>query len=163
MTACIVSSYAEKLEDRYVIQPMQAGLLYFILPYEVPSVQKKQAAEIDVTYVTGQDSVRVNMSIVHELPLQTDSIVFKTKDGFAVTDFETFFINKTGKKYMHRYSCRFPYRYWQRMYGADAPFLLQIHAKERVLQYGFGTGKWEKEQAWMGQILQLADRNRQVK
>lgn len=156
----MANTIAEKLEDRYIMQPTQGGLLYFILPYEVPGQQKNPPVELDVTYITGQDSVRVNMTVLHDVLLETDSIVFDTKSAFTITGFETFFINKKGKKYMHRYSCCFPYAYWQRMYAERQPFQLQIHAKEEVLTYGFAAGKWEKEQIWMQQILQLISRNR---
>lgn len=159
----VPNAIAEKLEDRYIVQPVQGGLLYFILPYEVPGQQKNPPVELDVTYITGQDSVRVNMTVLHDVVLTADSIVFATKNAFTVTDFETFFIDRRGKKYMHRYSCRFPYVYWQRMYAESHPFCLQVHAKEGLLKYRFSSGKWERERIWMGQVLQLINRNRQFR
>lgn len=157
---CLTHIYAEKIEDKYIIRPIKGGLLYFILPYELPSLQKEPAAELDVTYITGQDSIRLNMTFVCDTALSVEHITFNAQNSITISDFETFFIDRSGKKYIHRYSCRIPYESFKNIYAGHKPFRLQIHAKERVLEYGF-TGKWEKEQTWMLQILQLTERNRQ--
>lgn len=159
MVAGIGQIHAEKIEDRYVMRPIQGGLLYFILPYELPSLQKEKAVELDVTYITGFDSVRVNMSVYTDMPLATDSIVFRTTQSFRISDFETFFIDKENKKYVHRYSCRFPYRYWQEMYADSEPFCLEVYSSSGTLFYGFSSNKWKKEQQWMTQVMLLIERN----
>lgn len=154
---------AEKLEDHYVVRTLPDALLYFVLPYEVPSLQKTPAAEIDITYPTNQDSLRVNMSIYTDKPLKVDSIVFITETSMRTTDFETFFIDKNGKNYIHRYSCFFPYSLWQKMYTCDKPFRLCIYAEQQKFEYGYSQQKWNKENLWMQRILLLINRNKQIR
>lgn len=156
-----VTLCAEKLEDRYVTRLLPDGLLFFIVPYELPNLQKEYAAELDVTYIIQQDSITLNMSVLTANIIQTDSIQFVGKSKKTITDFETFFIDKSGKKFIHRYSCRLPYSYFEELYYADIPFQMNIYADKGQVHYGYSAKSWQKERTWMQQIMLIIKRNQQ--
>lgn len=153
---------AEKLEDRYVSRLVSEGLLFFIVPYELPAVQKNKAAEIDITYLIQGDSITLNMSIFTSDIIHADSIQFASTSVKTITQFETFFIDKVGKKFVQRYSCRLPYTYLEEIYRADEPFRMTIYTDEEQLCYGYAAKKWPKEKTWMRQIMLIIRRNQQV-
>ena len=150
---------AEKLEDRYVVKTISEGQLYFIRPYKVTSSQKLPAAECDITYLLGNDSLTFNFSIYLPEAITADSIVIG-KGRHAVTDFETFYINHKNKKYVHRYSCRLSYQDFCSLYKDASPFCLSVHENSRHYNYSYKANSWKKEGMWMRQILFIIERNR---
>ncbi len=152
--------YAEKLTNRYISRVVSDGMLYFIGPFELPNQQKEQAIEVDITYVTKRDSLTLNMSIYTSVILQTDSIKFVSNTPHTITDFALFFIDKKGKKFIHRYSCKLPYSYWEELYTAHNPFMLEVYANNgQILQYAYSAKNWSKERTWMQQIMQIIKYN----
>lgn len=154
--------YADKLADRYTVRPVQDGLLYFIKPYELPSLQRKiDAALIDVTYLVTWDSVTLNMSIVLPEVIGADSIVFTSDQSMTFAQFETFFIDSNKKnQFVHRYSCKVPYLYIKTLYNNEKPYRMTIYSKGRSFSYGFASRSWDKERKMMSQIFMLIDRNK---
>lgn len=160
LSLCISYIYAEKTEDRYVVRPVQEGLLYFIEPFEVPSKDKMPAAELDITYIVSRDSFTLNMSIRLPEAIDADSIGLGSRTDTIVRDFHTFFIDKEKNRFKHRYSCTLPYTCLHTLYQSPMPYTLTIYAGGRKLQYGYAERAWSKERSWMQQILLLADKNK---
>lgn len=155
--------YAEKkLAERYVVRPVQEGLLYFIKPYELPSQQRKiEAASMDITYLVTWDTVTLNMSIILPEVIGADSIVFTSDQSMTFAQFETFFIDANKKnQFVHRYSCKVPYRYIQGLYNNEKPYRMTIYSKGQSFVYGFSPKSWDKERKMMSQIFTLIDRNK---
>lgn len=65
LTVSALMLFAGKIEDRYVTQQLSDGMLFFIKPYELPSMQKLPAAQLDVTYGVQFDTLTLNMSIYY--------------------------------------------------------------------------------------------------
>ena len=152
--------YAEKLTSKYVSRLVSDGMLYFIGPFELPNQQKGQPVEMDITYITKSDSLTFNMSIYTSVIIQTDSIKFVSNTPKTITDFTLFFIDKKGKNFIHRYSCKLPYSYFEELYTEANPFVVEVYTdKGQVLQYAYNAKKWSKECSWMQQIIQIIKSN----
>ena len=159
----LFSTYAASLEDRYIMKNLENGQLYFILPFDIPSVTSKtKALSLDITYLTTSDSVTTNISVWTAQELQTDSIVFQGDTKIALNDFQTFFIERDGKLWLHRYSLRFPLKDLTFIYSGQCPFMIDIYAKGQEIHYSFPFKSWPKEQMWMNQILHIIDTNKRL-
>ena len=162
MALTAIGMNAEKLEDRYVSKIVSDGMLFFIKPFELPNQDKGKPAEADITYLIQEDTMTLNMSVYHSSILQTDSISFEGLKHCTVTNFETFYIDKKGKQYVHRYSCALPYTFWRSLYMSKTPFRMSIYSEGTKLSYGYSDKKWLSESTWMLQILQLIERNKKA-
>lgn len=159
-TLLSMSLFAERLEDRFVSRSYTDGMLYFIEPFQLPSISKKEPIFLDVTYLTSQDSITLNMSVYYNEILQIDSICFVYDDTLKISKLLTFFIEKEKNKFVHRHSCRIPYFALLKMYQNEKqPFTMELFTDKGVFLYSYGK-KWEKERSWMIQIFQLISKNR---
>ena len=159
---CLMASvHAKKPEDRYVMKTFENGQLYFILPFDIPSLSvKTKPLSADITHLTTTDSVSLKISVWSVNELSADSIVLEGSERLVITDFETFFIEPDGKLWLHRYSMSFPLSILTRLYTSPLPFKLNVFANENKIQYGWKEKEWKKEQEWMNKILHIIDNNR---
>ena len=157
-----IAVFAEKTEDLYVSRQTEKGLLFFIKPYEIPALTKgMKPALTDITLLTTQDSVTVNMSVFYPSVLSLDSIVFVAGERLSFSHFETFFIDAEKKSFHHRYSCRMTYNQLKTLY-LNVPFTLMLYSGDIPLRYAFASKEWTKHRQSMTQILRLIDNNRRV-
>ena len=157
-------AFAVKLEDRYVMKSFDGGHIYFILPYNIAAeTAKTKDLSVDVTYLTTSDSVTINLSVWSEYELNTDSIAFiEDETQIYRSDFRTFFIERDGKHWHHRYSMYAPLERFNRLYKNPNPFTLCIYAPENTLRYTNSVKMWKSEQEWMNQILHIILRNKKI-
>ena len=162
LSVCIFSSvYATKLDERYVMKTFDSGLIYFILPFEIPSnAAKTKALSADITYLTTSDSVTMKISVWSAKELSTDSIILEGDEKLVFKDFETFFIEPDGKLWHHRFSFRFPMTELKKIYLGTLPLSLNIYSKDHEEHYGWSIKAWKKEQEWMNKVLHIIERNR---
>lgn len=146
------------------MRTFENGQLFFIEPYDVPAyTAKEKALSTDITYLTNSDSVTMNMSVWTIKELATDSIVLE--GGYkriAISDFQTFYIEKDGKLWVHRYSVRYPLVYLNMLYADSEPFIINVCTKGEQIKYGFASKQWKKEQDWMNQILHTIATNKRL-
>ena len=162
-----LTSTAVKLEDRYVMRPVEGGQLYFIVPYRVPAVLVKgtpvpKPMEIDVTYLTMADTMTVNISVWDKTELHADSIALIGASPYIMRTFQTFFIEREKQYMLHRYSLRCTWEEWNTLYESENPFTVVMYAPEKEIRYAFPSKRWKKEQAWMKEILHLIATNKQL-
>lgn len=154
--------FALNIEERYVMKPIDGGQIYFILPYQIPSEQvKMKDLSVDITYLTNLDSVTMNISVYTENELNVDSIMFIGNEKISICDFQTFFIEKEGRVWLHRYSLRIPWKILNDLYSTQDSFSLCICAREDIIRYAYPSKAWKTEQEWMNQILYIIARNQQ--
>lgn len=154
--------FALKIEERYIMKPHREGQLYFILPYNIPAENKNiKDLSVDITYLTNSDSVTMNISVWSENELKTDSIVLLGQRNISINDFDTFFIEKDGRKWLHRYSLRISWENLVDLYAIQNPFILNIYSESQNIRYTYSSKAWKSEQGWMNQILYLIARNKQ--
>ena len=145
------------------MKTLEDGQLYFISPYEIPSLSTKtKPVSTDITYLTYSDSVTMNMTILSDLELQTDSIVLIGERRIVIRDFQTFYIETDRKLWVHRYSLHYLFSELTELYSAPTPFILCIYAKEKEIQYSYTSKAWKKESDWMNQILHIINTNKRL-
>lgn len=155
--------FAAKLENRYIMKSHKDGQLYFILPYDIPAEEKNiKNLSADITYLTSSDSVTMNISVWNENELNTDSIVLVGEEYISITDFKTFFIEKDGKLWLHRYSFRISLEDLVALYSNQLSFALDVHSEKQTIRYLYPIKKWKSEQEWMSQILYIIKRNKLI-
>lgn len=155
--------FAVKIEDRYVMKAFEGGQIYFIVPYEIPAADAKDKPLLaDVTYLTNADSVTMNISVRTPDELLADSVAIFAGERLPIPDYETFFIERDGKLWLHRYSLRYPLDTFKHIYTRPEPFTLCIYTHARTLRYAVTDKAWPKEQEWMNQILHIIDTNRRL-
>ena len=158
-----LAASAVKLEDRYVMKAIEDGQIFFIAPYEISSQTGKiKPLMADVTYVTTNDSVTMNMSVWTPQELLADSLILRSGKQVYCRDFETFFVERDGKLWIHRYSIRFPLESLNAIYASSAPFTLTVYAQDQTVEYGYTAKAWPKEQDWMNQILHIIASNKRL-
>ena len=92
--------------------------------------------------------------------LKTDSICLDGEGKrMYISGFKTFYIDKKGKNYIHRYSCTLPFSYWKELQKNKSPYTINICSGKDRIQYGYTTKAWNKERRWMLQIIYLIERN----
>ena len=156
-------AFAEKLEDRYVMKTIDSGQLYFVVPYDIPSLTAKtKALSADITYLTISDSVTMNLSVWSADELMTDSIVLTGTNQIVIRDFKTFFIEKDKKLWLHRYSLRYPLTSLVNLYANTNPFTIDVCFGSQCITYGYAPKQWKKEQEWMNQILHIIVTNKRI-
>lgn len=158
-----LAALAVKIEDRYVMKAIEDGQIYYIAPYEISSQTNKiKPLMADVTYVTSDDSVTMNISVWTPQELLADSMVLRSGKQVFCRNFETFFVERDGKQWIHRYSLQFPLASLNAIYSASTPFLLSIYSKDQTVEYGYTDKVWPKEQDWMNQILHIIATNKRL-
>lgn len=159
-----VITYAEKLEDRYVMKTINNGQMYFIVPFDIPpQTAKAKALSADITYLTTSDSLIMNLSVWSSDELMTDSIILTTKNKkIVVENFRTFFIEKDDKLWLHRYSLQYPLKDLTLFYANTEPFTMDIYSGSQHITYGYSIKQWKKEQVWMNQILHTIATNKRL-
>lgn len=162
VTLCLCTKiFAVRIDDRYVMKPIEGGQIYFILPYEIPTKNTGiKNLSVDVTYLTHTDSVTMNISVWSDTELQVDSMTFMGSERLSICTFQTFFIEKDGKFWSHRYSLPLSWDNLERLYSASDPFLFSIHDAQRTIQYAYSSKQWKTESEWMNQILHIVNRNK---
>ena len=156
-------AYSNKIEDRYVMRPLEKGQLYFIVPFDLPAQSAKtKEMSIDITYLTQSDSITMNMSVWSINELMTDSIVYVGEKKFVIRDFQTFFIEKDNKLWLHRYSVRFPLSNLALLYSETKPYKIIFYDRSNQIQYGYSLKQWEKEKNWMNQIIHIIITNKRI-
>jgi len=154
---------ADKLEDRYVMKIFDEGQLYFILPFEIQTqTNKVKPLSVDITYLTTADSITMNMSVLTMKELNTDSVVLEGENKVVIPDFQTFFIEKEGKYWFHRYSIQIPYCQFMQFYSATKPLHIEIHSATQCIQYGYTQTQWNKDRIWMLQIIKIMENNKRL-
>lgn len=158
-----LAAFAVKLEDRYVMKTIEDGQIYYIAPYQISSKTKNiKPLMADVTYVTTNDSVTMNFSVWTPQELLADSIMLRSGKQVYCRDFETFFVERDAKLWIHRYSMRFPLESLNAIYAASTPFVLSVYAKGQTVEYSYTANMWPKEQDWMNQILHIIATNKRL-
>ncbi len=158
-----LAALAVKLEDRYVMKTIEDGQIYYVAPYQISSKTKNiKPLMADVTYVTTNDSVTMNFSVWTPQELLADSITLRSGKLVYCRDFETFFVERDAKLWIHRYSMRFPLESLNAIYAASTPFVLSVYAKGQTVEYGYTANMWPKEQDWMNQILHIIASNKRL-
>lgn len=157
------AAWAVKIEDRYVMKAIEEGQIYYISPYEISSQTNKiKPLMADVTYLTYSDSVTMNISVWTPQELLADSLVLRSGKQVYCRNFETFFVERDGKQWIHRYSLQFPLASMNAIYAASTPFSLCVYAKGKTVEYGYTDKAWPKEQDWMNQILHIIATNKRL-
>lgn len=157
------AAWAVKIEERYVMKAIEEGQIYYISPYEISSQTNKiKPLMADVTYLTYSDSVTMNISVWTPQELLADSLVLRSGKQVYCRNFETFFVERDGKQWIHRYSLQFPLASMNAIYAASTPFSLCVYAKGQTVEYGYTDKAWPKEQDWMNQILHIIATNKRL-
>lgn len=156
-------SYAVKIEDRYVMKTFDGGQIYFIEPFEVPGVAKQaKPMSADITYLTTSDSVTMNISVWTLQELSADSIVLEGSERMTFTEFQTFFIEREKKWWLHRYSFRYPLSVLNNLYAQSVPFTLSVYSHGQAYEYAYTAKAWPKERDWLTQILHIIATNKRL-
>lgn len=151
------------LNNRYVMRPRTDDLLYFILPFDMPCVVKGKAANLDLTYITSETRVRVNMSLWTPEPLSVDSVVVVSGSSCRVDSLTSLFVEKSKKTWWHRLSFYVAFDALARLYEAPESYRLCVHAGGTVLPYAFPVGKWPAERRQMSELLRMIEYNRKAR
>lgn len=151
------------LNNRYVMRPRTDDLLYFILPFDMPCVVKGKAANLDLTYITSETRVRVNMSLWTPDPLSVDSVVVVSGSSCRVDSLTSLFVEKAKKAWWHRLSFYIDFDTLTRLYEPPEPYRLCVHAGGTVQPYAFPVGKWPAERRQMSELLRMIEYNRRTR
>lgn len=163
VTLVSLAAWAVKIEDRYVMKAIEDGQIYYIVPFEITSQTAKiKPLMADVTYLTMADSVTMNISVWTPEELDADSLVLRSGKQVYCREFETFFVERDGKQWIHRYSLRFPLASLNAIYAASEPFMLSVYAKGKTVEYAYTAKTWPKEQDWMNQVLHIIATNKRL-
>lgn len=155
-----ITSFAKSnLSDKYVMRLRANDLLYFILPNEIESLDKNKSLKFDITYVTSEQDVTINMSIFTKQELVINSIGFASDKNLLIKDFKTFYVEKEDNWWCHRISCRVPFDYLKQMYLSANSYKIEIYDNQKVLTYTFSGKTWKNEQLWMNKLLALITQN----
>ena len=117
---------------------------------------------VDITCLTQYDSVTVNMSVWSADELITDSIVFTGEKRITIHDFETFFIEKDKKLWLHRYSVKLSFSDLTILYSSTRPYNIFFYDKSISVKYGYPIKQWEKEKNWMDQVIHIITTNKRL-
>lgn len=148
------------LDDRYVVKTIDNGQLYFIMPFDIPALAPKTTSlSADITYLTTNDYVTMNVSVWSKDEWVADSIILLEGGNRLDISYQTFFVEMEGKQWLHRYSLRYPLDILIHMYSCSDPYVLCFYTNGRQIQYSFSARSWQKEQKWMNPILHMILRN----
>lgn len=152
-----------RLSDLYVMKPLENGHLYFVLPFNIPSITSKtRSVSVDITSLTCSDSVTVNMSVWKKTEIETDSIIFRSDRNFVIHDYQTFFIEKDEKLWLHRYSIRMLFKDLKYLYSAPKSFRIQVYSKDQLMEYEYTSRLWSKEGNNICQVLRIIESNKKL-
>ena len=158
------TAFAIRFEDRYIMKTSDKGQLYFIMPYKIPAITPHaKALSADITHLVTTDSVTMNISIWAPYELQTDSICLVGEERVSIACFQTFFIEKDGKLWLHRYSLRYPIKNLMMLYENSLPITICVYAPQQTLLYGYSQKKWNNEREWMNKILHIIASNKRLR
>lgn len=164
LTACVLAFsvvWADKLSNHYVMQYREDSKLFFFMPINIPCEQKSVPhANMDVTYFTNQDTATVNMTIRFSSIISAQKIAFVSGENeFAITEFETFYVEREKKNWEHRYSCRVPYEQVRTMFLSQSSFELIVESPEVILKYRMNAQGWKKH-VFLAQIVYMIEMNK---
>lgn len=120
---CVI--YAEKIA--YLTQAIGSEWLYFIKPYAVPSVQQKaKSSIIDITYITGQDSIDLRMTILLEDKIQPQVLAVVCENDTIQYSCDMLYVEREKKWWKYRIQSRIPYQVLENMYTGDRSYVIYV-------------------------------------
>lgn len=176
----IFAAQGKDLKDRYILRVIPNGYQYFVVPFilENPG-NKSQSGQADITYLSYEEDLTMNVSAYSPTPLDIDSVVIlsapskrivlypredKHLGNIAQTEptnsFTIFFVEKEKKHWHHRISCRFAIDDLRTIYRAKQPYQIQIFSEQGKLCLQVPPKKWAQEQKDFTDILFIFNKNK---
>lgn len=146
-----------KLSEKYVMRPRENDIIYFILPFEVPCAERYDNASMDVTYITSESKLTVNMSIKTPYILQIDSMSICSGIHYPVENLVVLFLEKEKRQWLHRISFRLDYDVWKKLYQAKQPYDILVYTSGHMFQYAFPEKRWLAECMWMSELFKMIE------
>ena len=150
----------DKWSKKYIMQPRENDILYFILPFDVPCAEKYAKSNIDVTYISSDSLLTVKMSVTTPHILQIDSICMDSDLRYSVKDPVVLFIEKEKRQWLHRISFRLPYKDWKKLYEIHRPYDILVYTSDHTFQYAFTNKKWKSERIGMSELFRMIEYNK---
>lgn len=135
-------------------------LLYFVLPFDLKSLEHEKSAKLDMTYITSRDYVQVNMSLYARTVQTIDSVKFLSTTAFLADSVHSFFVEMEKSKWHHRFGFRLDFAVVQKLYATETPYTLCVYAGSQTFRYAFPASKWKREQKTMLSLFQMMEYNR---
>jgi hypothetical protein len=147
---------AQKISKYYTVMSQKSGSLYFIEP-ERSFKNKENKCELvyDMTYLSSEDSLTFNFSLISPEIIEIDSLVFLSQGEKYTSPASKLYIEDEKKSWEHRYSTRFKVDEIDSIYQQEKSPALKIFSNRETLILNMKQNHWEKESNIVTKILYM--------
>ena len=153
----IFVSVIASAQGRYSLRLMDEGNMVFFYPCKLASLQKGRSLVYDMNYITGRDSVVVNMTFsapcsdVETVKLMAGDSLYET------TDFTVFYREREKKNIASRIHILCPKDIYEAFFRSDKPLVVEVTTKScSVSRFSYKPSTWKKERAIVHEAIELA-------
>jgi len=151
---------AQKISKHYTVSQQKNGSIYFIEP-EYGFENRKANTELvfDMTFLTSEDSVKLNFSFISPEIISIDSIAFLLSQKNIGSRAEKIFIEDEKKVWKHRYSSDFLFEDMNDVFLSIQSPQLAVYYQGQTTLLSMKQRKWNKEREVVAKILKLIQVN----
>ncbi len=157
----IIGGFSRIFAEDYILKPVEGGNLFFITPFEIPSLNKGVVPlKVDITTLTFEDSVdwRTTLSIQHEICI--DSMYIESEYGTIAVPVYRIYVEKEKKQWKYRFEFTTTRAQVHTLYKSDVPFVLSYRLQGKsVVDYAIKNKMWPKHKQRIGEMLYMMDLN----
>jgi hypothetical protein len=156
----LVELKAQKISKYYTVSSQKNGSLYFIEP-EYGFENKKENCELifDMTFLSTQDTLLLNFSLVSPEITEIDSISFTSSQKNISSQSEKLFIEDEKKSWKHRYSSQFLFVEVYEVFQSEESPILTIYSEGQKIPLTMKQNKWKKERDIVSKIFKMIQVN----
>lgn len=153
----LLCSVASLAKERYNVQVLPDGNMYFFMPYKLKGSGSK--LKYDMTLLTYRDSVTINMTLKSRAIGRVKSVSLEAGTlGYSTEDYELFFQEHDHGKVNTRVHIDCPMDIYRRMYTGASPLSITLTMTDgKRYTFTYGKSGWQQESTIIGQVFQMID------
>jgi len=151
---------AQKISKYYTVMSQKSGNLYYIEPeYGFTSKKDKCDLTFDMTYLSSDDSLILNFSLIHPEIIEIDSIAFLQDEKSISSSTQKIFIEDEKKSWEHRYASHFSMEDINDTFLQENSPRLAIYSDQSTLIMTMKQNHWKKESDIVSKIIRMIQVN----
>lgn len=160
-----LQAVAQDMKKFYMQNLHPDGLLYFVLPQEMPEVKDARKVclkplSYDYTYLDARDSVTLLMTVTTNEVFGPDTLRLAGLSQEKAFPVEQIYCDLVKKGWECRVGCQLSYADWEEMYRNARPFVLSLSGNGICARFACKPDDWEKLRACFVRLQDVIRLNR---
>ena len=151
---------AQKISKYYTTVSQKSGNLYFIEPkYGFTNKKDKCDLTFDMTYLSSDDSLILNFSLISPEIMEVDSVAFLQNEKSISSRTQKIFIEDAKKSWEHRYTSHFAIKDIRNTFQQENSPRMAVYSDQNILIMSMKQNHWKKERDIVSKIIRMIQVN----